>query len=74
MDSVSRRAGGALAQCKAAGLASSLPGALPRIIFGKYESLCLSAPWDRQSKTVEFKQICATLGVRTFFGLPLLWT
>jgi len=64
--SVSKLAGSALAQCKAAGLISSLPEALPNIIFGKYESLVRSAPWDRHSNTVDFKQICAALRVRTF--------
>jgi len=65
-DSVSKLAGSALAQCNAAGLTSSLPEALPNIIYGKYESLVRSAPWDRHSNTMDFKRICATLRVRTF--------
>jgi len=58
----------ALAQCKAAGLASSLPEMLPNIIFGKYASLVQSAPWDRHPYTVNLLQISAILRVRTLCG------
>ena len=62
----------ALAQCRAAGLTSSLPEMLPTIIFGKYESLVQSAPWDRHPYTVSLKQICATIRVRKFFAFDHL--
>ena len=64
----------ALARCKATGLTTFLPGALPDIIFGKYESLGRSTPWDRHTTTAILKQICVTLGVRTFCGIVFLST
>ena len=44
---------------------------LPNVIFGEYESLVRSAPWNRHPTTAELKQICANLRVCTFRGLPL---
>ena len=69
-----KRVGVALTQCKAVGLTSSLSKMLPNVIFGKYMSLVQSAPWDRHPYTVNLKQICVTMRVRTFCGLPLPWT
>jgi len=64
-----------LARCKAAGFIFRVHlEVLPNIIFGKYESLGRSSPWDRHPTTAVLKQICATLRVRTFHGLALLWT
>ena len=59
----------ALEQCTIAGSTSLFPQTPPDIIFGKYESLVSSAPWDRHPATVKLKQIYAYLRVRTFLGL-----
>lgn len=67
--SVSNLVGVALARCQAAGLSPSLPETLPDFIFRNYESLVVSVPWNQQSATVNLKQICATLTVRTSCGL-----
>jgi len=71
-NSVSKLLEVALAQCKSAGPTYPLPQTLPDIIFGKYEALVRSAPWDRQPTTMKLKQIYANLRVRVFCGLPLL--
>jgi len=68
-NSNSKLLGVALVQSMSAG-STSLPQALPDIIFGKYESLVSSAPWDRHPITVKLKQIYAYLRVRTFIGFP----
>jgi len=56
----------ALARCESAGLTLLLSEMLPNVIFGEYESLVRSAPWDRDPTTVKLKKFCATLRVRTF--------
>jgi len=63
----------ALARCESAGLTSLLSETLPNIIFGEYESLVRSAPWDRDPTTVKLKKFCATLRVRTFCGPASHW-
>jgi len=73
-DSISDLLGVALARCNAAGLAPLLSDTLPNIVFGKYESLGRFAPWYRHNNTIVLKQMCKTLRVRTFCGLPLPWT
>jgi len=47
---------------------------LPNFIFGAYKSLVRFVPWDRDSATVNLKEICATLRVRTFCAPALHWT
>jgi len=64
----------ALARCESAGLTSWISETLPNIIFGEYELLVRSAPWDRDHTTVTLKQFCATLRVRTFCGPASHWT
>jgi len=71
--SVSRIVEVALALCKNARL-TSLPQAMSNIIFGQYESLVRSTPWDRHPITVNLKEIYATLIVCIFRGFALPWT
>jgi len=70
-NSVSKPLEAALAQCKSFGLSGLLSETLPNIIFGKYESLGRSTPWNRYRLTVILKEIYATLKVCPIHGLPL---
>jgi len=73
-DSFSRLVEAALTERKSAALTSLLSQTLPNIIFGEFQSLVQSAPWDRHPITVKLKQIYANLRVSTFHDILLTQT
>jgi len=74
LNTTSKRVEIALAQCRDAEISPELYKSLPNIVFGKYESFVVSAPWRQHPATVFLRQICMVFTVRGFHPSYFPWT